>query len=224
MSTGFVLEFEPREQFGKGHNRRLRRQGKVPGVLYGAGRDPQPIELNWNTLMHQMEKEAFYTSIISLQEGAQAQPVIVKAVHRHPIKPQILHIDFQRILEDEEITLNVPIHFIGEAQSKGVKLQGGEIQHLMTEIEVTCLPKNLPEFIELDVTSLELNDLLHLSDVPVPEGVEFVELTHGRDPGVIAINPPRREEEEEAPAAEAELAAAAVPATEQEPAEDKDKG
>ena len=222
MSTGFVLEFEPREQFGKGHNRRLRRQGQVPGVLYGAGRDPQPIKLNWNTLMHQMEKEAFYTSIISLKEGAQAQPVIVKAVHRHPIKPQILHIDFQRILEDEEITLNVPIHFIGEAQSKGVKLQGGEIQHLMTEIAVSCLPKNLPEFIELDVTNLELNELLHLSDVPAPEGVEFVELTHGRNPGVIAINPPRREEAEAAPSADAAPEAAAVPASEQEPAEGKD--
>ena len=222
MSTGFELQVEPREQFGKGHNRRLRRAGKVPGVLYGAGSDPRPIALNWNSLMHQMEKEAFYTSIISLKVGEQAQPVIVKAVHRHPIKSQILHIDFQRILEDEEITLDVPIHFIGEAQSKGVKLQGGEIQHLMTEIEISCLPKNLPEFIELDVTNLELNELLHLSDVPVPEGVEFVELTHGRDPGVIAINPPRREEEEEAPAAEAAPEAAAVPATEQEPPETKD--
>ena len=216
MSTGFELQIESRDQYGKGPNRRLRRQGKVPGVLYGAGRDPRSIALNWNSLMHQMEKEAFYTSIISLVEEGKAQPVIVKAVHRHPIKPQILHIDFQRILEDEEITLDVPIHFIGEAAAKGVKLQGGEIQHLMTEIEVSCLPKNLPEFIELDVTDLELNQILHLSDVKAPEGVEFVELTHGRNPGVIAINPPRREEEEalaEAPAT------AEVPATEQAPPE-----
>jgi len=221
MSTGFELEFEPRDQHGKSHNRRLRRHGRVPGVLYGAGRDPRPISLNWNSLMHQMEKEAFYTSIITLKEGDKAQPVIVKDVHRHPIKPQILHIDFQRILEDEEITLDVPIHFIGEAQSKGVKIQGGEIQHLLTEIEVSCLPRNLPEFIEVDVSGLELNQLLHLSDIPAPEGVEFVELTHGRDPGVVAINPPRREEEE-APAAEAAPAAAAVPATEQEPPESSD--
>jgi len=221
MSTGFELEFEPRDQHGKSHNRRLRRHGRVPGVLYGAGRDPRPISLNWNSLMHQMEKEAFYTSIITLKEGDKAQPVIVKDVHRHPIKPQILHIDFQRILEDEEITLDVPIHFIGEAQSKGVKIQGGEIQHLLTEIEVSCLPRNLPEFIEVDVSGLELNQLLHLSDIPAPEGVEFVELTHGRDPGVVAINPPRREEEE-APAAEAAPAAAAVPATEQDPPESSD--
>jgi large subunit ribosomal protein L25 len=212
MSTGFQLQIESRDRSGKGPNRRLRREGKIPGVLYGAGRDPRSITLNWNSLMHQMEREAFYTSIISLVEEGKSQPVIVKAVHRHPIKPQILHIDFQRILEDEEITLDVPIHFIGEMQSKGVKLQGGEIQHLMTEIEVSCLPKNLPEFIELDVTELELNQILHLSDVKAPEGVEFVELTHGRNPGVIAINPPRREEQEaptEAPTT------AEVPASEQ---------
>lgn len=222
MSTGFELEIELREQLGKGHNRRLRTQGRIPGVMYGAGRDSRAISLNWNTLMHQMEKEAFYTSIISLKEDGQTQAAIVKAVHRHPIKPQILHIDFQRILEDVEITLNVPIHFIGAALSKGVKLQGGEIQHLMTEIEVSCLPRNLPEFITLDVTHLELNQLLHLSDVPVPEGVEFVELSHGRNPGVISVNPPRREEEE-AVVAEAAPDAAAVPATDQAPTEDKDK-
>lgn len=221
MSTGFELEFESRAELGKAANRRMRREGKVPGVLYGAGRDPRSIVVSSNTLMHQMEREAFYTSIITLREGESTQPVIVKDVQRHPIKPQILHIDFQRILEDEEITLDVPIHFIGEAQAKGVKLQGGEIQHLMTEIEVSCLPKNLPEFIELDVTELELNDVLHLSDVPVPEGVEFVDLSHGRDPAVVAINPPRREEEE-APVVEAEAApeAGEVPATEQAPPEE----
>ena len=210
MSTGFELEFQAREGKGKAHNRRLRREGRVPGVLYGAGRDARPISLDWNTLMHQMEKEAFYTSILSLKEGDNTQPVIVKDVQRHPIKTQILHIDFQRILEDEEITLDVPIHFLGEAQAKGVKLQGGEIQHLMTEVEVSCLPKNLPEFLELDVSEMELNDLLHLSDVPVPEGVTFVELAHGRDPAVVAINPPRREEVEEEP-----VEAAAVPEGEQ---------
>lgn len=207
MSTDFELEFESREHTGKSHNRRLRRDGRVPGVLYGAGRDARAISLEWNTLMHQMERAAFYTSILSLKEGDKTQPVIVKDVHRHPIKSQILHIDFQRILEDEEISLNVPIHFLGEEQAKGVKLQGGEIQHLMTEIEISCLPKDLPEFIELDVTELELNQLLHLSDVTIPEGVTFTDLAHERDPAVVAINPPRREEVEEA--VEEELVAAA---------------
>lgn len=223
MSTAFELEFEPREERGKSHSRRLRRQGKVPAVLYGAGRAPEAIVLSANSLAHQMEREAFYTSIISMKEGGRVQAVIVKDVHRHPVKPQILHIDFQRILEDEEITLDVPIHFIGEMQAKGVKTQGGEIQHLLTEIEVSCLPKNLPEFIELDVTNLELNEVLHLSDVPVPEGVEFVELTHGRDPAVIVINPPRREEEEEVPAEEiVEPEAAIEPTAEEGPAETED--
>lgn len=221
MSTGFELEFESRGQYGKGPNRRLRREGKIPGVLYGAGRDPRAIALSWNHLMRQMEKEAFYTSIITLRDGNEIQPVIVKDVQRHPIKPQILHIDFQRILEDQEITLDVPIHFIGEAASKGVKEQGGEVHHLMTEIEVSCLPKYLPEFIELDVSALELNQVMHLSDVSVPEGVEFVDLAHDRNPAVVSIDPPRREEEEEAPAAEAaeEVEAGEVPTTEQEPPE-----
>jgi len=224
MSTGFELEIQSREQTGKSNNRRLRRDGRVPGVLYGAGRDSRAISLEWNSLMHQMEKEAFYTSILSLKEGDNSQPVIVKDVHRHPFKTQILHIDFQRILEDEEITLNVPIHFIGEAQAKGVKIQGGEIQHLMTEIEISCLPRFLPEYIELDVTELELNQLLHLSDVAVPEGVEFVELTHGRDPGVVAINPPRREEVEAEVEAEAAVAAPEEGAAPAADASSDDKG
>jgi len=226
MSTGFELEFENREQRGTGNNRRLRREGKVPAVLYGAGREPRPIVLNQNTLMHQMEKESFYTSIISLKEGENSQPVIVKDVQRHPIKRLVLHVDFQRILEDEEITLDVPIHFVGEAQAIGVKIQGGEITRMMTEIEVTCLPRNLPEFIELDVSKLELNQLLHLSDIMVPEGVEFVALAHGQDPAVISINPPRREEEEtveEVEAAPVEDAAEAEGKDkEDEPDEDKD--
>jgi large subunit ribosomal protein L25 len=204
MSTGFELNFETRTALGTSSNRRLRRQGRLPANLYGAGRDPQSISLDQNSLFHQMEKEAFFTSIITLTEGENRQPVIVKEVHRHPAKRQILHMDFQRILEDEKITLDIPIHFIGEAASKGVKLQGGEIAHLLTEIEVSCLPKDLPEYIELDVTDMELNDLLHLSDITAPDGVEFVALTHGQDPAVISINPPRREEEEAEPT-EAEI-------------------
>ena len=209
MSKGFELDFESRDLHGKANSRRLRQTGMVPAVLYGAGRDPRAIALSQNTLMHQMEREAFYTSIISLKEGENTQPVIVKDVQRHPIKRQILHVDFQRILEDEEITLNVPIHFLGEDDAIGVKKQGGEVSHLMTEIEVSCLPKHLPEFIALDISKLELNQLLHLSDIAAPEGVTFVDLTHDRDPAVVSINPPRREEEEVEGAEEETLAAAA---------------
>ncbi|MDH3417908.1 MAG: 50S ribosomal protein L25/general stress protein Ctc [Gammaproteobacteria bacterium] len=220
MSKGFELEFESRDLQGKANSRRLRRTGMVPAVLYGAGRDPRAISLNQNTLMHQMEKEAFYTSIISLKEGENTQPVIVKDVQRHPAKRQVLHVDFQRILEDEEITLNVPIHFLGEEASIGVKQQGGEVARLMTEIEVSCLPKDLPEFIELDISHMELNQLLHLSDVAAPEGVTFVDLAHERDPAVISINPPRREEEE-VEAAEEEILAAAAEGEAEAPAEDE---
>lgn len=209
MSKGFELEFESRDLQGKANSRRLRQTGMVPAVLYGAGRDPRSIALSHNTLMHQMEQEAFYTSIISLKEGEKTQPVIVKDVQRHPVKRLVLHVDFQRILEDEEITLNVPIHFLGAEDAIGVKQQGGEIAQLMTEIEVSCLPKHLPEFIELDISNLELNQLLHLSDIAAPEGVTFVELTHDRDPAIVAINPPRREEEEVEAAEEEGLEAAA---------------
>lgn len=225
MSTGFELEFEPREQQGKANSRRLRRTGMVPAVLYGAGRDPRAITLNQNILMHQMEQEAFYTSIISLKEGKKTQPVIVKDVQRHPVKRQVLHVDFQRILEDEEITLNVPIHLLGEMEAVGVKQQGGEIVRQMTEIEVSCLPKDLPEFIELDITDLELNQVLHLSDVSAPEGVVFVDLAHERDPTVVGITPPRREEEEEVEAVEDEEGLEAAPEGEGEaPAEGEGEG
>lgn len=219
MSKGFELEFESRDLQGTANSRRLRGTGMVPAVLYGAGRDPRAIALNQNTLMHQMEREAFYTSIISLKEGEKTQPVIVKDVQRHPIKRLVLHIDFQRILEDEEITLNVPIHFLGTEDAVGVKQQGGEVAQLMTEIEVSCLPRHLPEFIELDISNLELNQLLHLSDVTAPEGVTFTELTHDRDPAVVSINPPRREEEEEVEAAEEEALEAAAEGEAEAPAE-----
>src|SRR5690606_29394730 len=118
-------------------------------------------------------------------------------VQRHPVKPQVLHVDFQRILEDQEITLYVPIHLVGEEIAKGVKDQGGALQHLMTDVEVTCLPRNLPEFLQLDVSNLELNQILHLSDIPLPEGVKIAALAHDQDQPVVSIIPPRREEEEE---------------------------
>jgi large subunit ribosomal protein L25 len=196
MSDGFVLEIEARDKLGKAETRRLRRRGKVPAVLYGGGEESRAIMVEDNLVSHQMEQEAFYTSILTLTQGSEKQAVIVKDVQRHPAKNSVLHLDFQRILADEKISLNVPIHFVGEEAAVGVKVQGGEITHLMTDVEVSCLPKDLPEFLELDVSSLELNQLLHLSDIPVPEGVELSALAHDQDPGVVSISPPRREEEE----------------------------
>jgi large subunit ribosomal protein L25 len=168
-----------------------------------------------------MDREAFYTSILTITVGSDEQPVVVKAVQRHPARPQIMHLDFQRVVEDEEITLNVPIHFLGEAAAKGVKEQGGVVEHIMTDVEISCLPRYLPEYLELDVTNLELNDIYHLSDIKLPEGVLSVALGHGQDLPVVAINPPRREEEDAPAAAEP----SAVPVAGAEPAaEPTDEG
>ncbi|MGI9259229.1 MAG: 50S ribosomal protein L25/general stress protein Ctc [Gammaproteobacteria bacterium] len=225
MSTGFELEIEVRDKLGTGETRRLRKRGKVPAILYGGGKDPQSVMLEKDRLQLQMEQEAFYTSILTLNLNGETQAVIVKDVQRHPAKRQVLHLDFQRILADEKITLNVPIHLLGQEEAVGVREQGGEVSHLTTDVEVSCLPKDLPEYLELDITDLELNQLLHLSDIKVPEGVELTALAHDQDPAVVSINPPRREEEDEVLEAEeeleegAELAEGEAPADGEAPAE-----
>lgn len=218
----FEIEAEAREGSGRSDSRRLRRQGRVPAIVYGGGKDPSSITLDGNSLSHQMAREAFYTSILTLKFGKNAQPVVVKEVQRHPAKSNAMHLDFQRVVEDEEITLNVPIHFIGEDVAIGVKEQGGVIEHALTDVEISCLPANLPEYLELDVSKLGLNEILHLSDLRYPEGVRSTQLTHGHDSPVAAIHPPRREEAE-APVGEEEAAAEPVAATapkEGEPEED----
>jgi large subunit ribosomal protein L25 len=206
----FELQGEPREVANRGGTRRLRKLGRVPAVVYGGGAEPRIISLDHHKLIHQMEHEAFYTSILTISLGKESQAVVVKDVQRHPARAEIMHLDFQRIVEDEEITLHVPIHFVGEVAAKGVKEQGGVIEHMATDVEISCLPRYLPEYLELDVSHLELNQIMNLSDIVLPEGVTSVALQHGQDLPVVAINPPRREEEEEAAAGEGEAAAAAV--------------
>jgi large subunit ribosomal protein L25 len=211
----FEINAETRAGKGRSDSRKLRRLGRVPAVVYGGGQEPRAITLDRNSLTLQLDLESFYTSILNLKFGDKSQPVVVKEVQRHPAKSTPMHLDFQRVVEDEEITLNVPIHFIGEEVAVGVKQQGGVIEHIITDVEISCLPANLPEFLELDVTSLELNDILHLSDIRYPEGVESTQLAHGHDSPVVAIHPPRREEvEEEALEAGAEAAPAAEGAAE----------
>ena len=218
MKAAFELAGEPRAQLGRTSARRLRKAGKVPAIMYGGGEAPESLVLDHNTLKHQMAREAFYTSILTLKLGAKAQQVVVKAVERHPARPIIMHMDFQRVREDVEITLNVPIHFLNEAEAKGVKDQGGVVNHILTDVEVRCLPRYLPEYLEIDVTPLELNQMFHLSDIKLPEGVTLVALAHGDDQPLVAVNPPR-EEEIEIPV-EAAAAPGEVPATAQaEPAE-----
>jgi len=214
--VSFEIQAEARQGRGRSDGRKLRRLGRVPAIVYGGGQDPSAISLDHNSLIHQMEREAFYTSILSIKLGAESQSVVVKDVQRHPARTQIMHLDFQRVVEDEEITLHVPIHFIGEAAAKGVKEQGGVIEHILTDVEISCLPRHLPEYLELDVSNLELNHIYHLSDIKLPEGVTSIALEHGQDQAVVAINPPRREEEEVP--AEA-VAASAVPTAGAEAAE-----
>jgi len=205
----FELAAESREASGRAGSRRLRTAGKVPAVVYGGGQPPSAVTLDHNLLTHQMEHESFYTSILTLKIGKSAESVVVKAVQRHPWRQQILHLDLLRVRADEEITLNVPVHFLNEESSIGVKTQGGIVEHLMSDVEVTCLPKDLPEYIEVDVSGVKLDQILHLSDLQLPEGVKLLALEHGSDHAMFAIHAPRRAEPE--PAAEDATAAAAAP-------------
>jgi large subunit ribosomal protein L25 len=206
----FEISAETRARSGRSDSRKLRRLGRVPAIIYGGGQGPSSVTLDRNSLVHQMALEAFYTSILNIKIGKDIQPVVVKEVQRHPAKSVVMHVDFQRVVADEEITMTVPIHFVGEAAAAGVKEQGGVIEHTITDVEISCLPANLPEYLELDVSGMQLNDILHLSDIKYPDGVASVQLSHGHDQPVVAIHPPRREEEE---AASTEVAPSEVPAS-----------
>ncbi len=207
MAISFELEAQPRQDKGKGASRRLRRADQVPAILYGAGKEPTPLLLDHNKVLVALQNEGFYTHILTLKVGAEAEKVILKDLQRHAYKPRVLHMDFQRIRADEKLKMHVPLHFIGADQAPGVK-EGGLLSHLLSDVEVSCLPANLPEFIEVDVSNLGLDQLLHLSELKLPAGVELVALSHGRDLPVANLHMPRAEVEEPAPAA-AEAAAGA---------------
>jgi len=172
MSQKFELFAEDRTDQGKGASRRLRRAGKVPAILYGAHRDPRALALDHNTLLHTIENEAFFSSILTVTTGDKSQPCIIKDIQRHPFRNILLHVDLQRITEDEEIRVSVPFHFLGEDDAPGVK-QGGVLSRVMNELEIICLPKHLPEYIEVDVSALELDDNITLDQVKLPEGVSI---------------------------------------------------
>ena len=183
MSETFEVIAQPRDDVGKGASRRLRRQGRVPAIIYGAHREPTMISLSHNELVQQLENEAFYSHILDLKVEGQSYPVVLKDLQRHPAKPFVLHADFQRVSMDEKIRMMVPVHFVNESVAKGVKM-GGAVSHNLTEIEITCLPKDLPEFIGLDMTHMDIGDIVHLSEVPLPAGVE---LAHAPDPDVPVV-------------------------------------
>ena len=194
MSDDLDLIAEVREDQGKGASRRLRREGRVPAILYGGNRPPRALSLDHNALLHQMEQESFYSSVLTIKAGERTQPAIVKDIQRHPAKHQIMHIDLQRVLEDERIRMNVPIHYVNEETAVGVKQHGGVVSKLATEVEVTCLPADLPEYFEVDIAELDIDQMLHLSDIKTTGSVEIIELSHGtdHDQPIIAINTPKR--------------------------------
>jgi large subunit ribosomal protein L25 len=209
MSDDFDLIADIREDQGKGASRRLRHQGKVPAIIYGAGRPPRPLVFDHNRVIQQLANESFYSSILNIKVGENSQAAILKDVQRHPAKPIVMHMDFQRIVEDEEIKMLVPIHFIGEDVAPGVKTGGGSVSHLITEVEVVCLPKHLPEYLDIDVSELELDAMLKMSDIPLPEGVSIPALAQGEDADrpVVSIHVIKEVVIEE----EEELDAGAVP-------------
>ncbi len=196
MKTSFELGAEFRDDQGKGASRRLRRTGKVPAILYGGHRDARGLALDHQKLTQLLDNERFYSTILNVRVGDQSQAAILKDVQRHPARNAVLHIDLQRVVENEKIRIRIPLHFKGESIAIGVKTQGGIVSHQKTDLDVSCLPKDLPEFIDVDVSGLALNQSLHLSDLKVPEGVELVELAHGRDSTVVSVHMPRAEEPE----------------------------
>ena len=214
MAISFNLSAELRSDKGKGASRRLRRLNKVPGILYGAGEPPVQLAFDHNEVRNSLSHEAFYSHILKIKVGNEEHQAIIKDLQRHPAKPVVMHLDFLRVKDHIEIRVHVPLHFKNEKEAVGVKTQGGVVSHNMIEVEIACLPRYLPEFIEVDVIALELNHALHLSDLKLPEGVRIVQLAYGEehDLPVVSVHHPRIEVEEE-PAAEAAPAeGAAAPA------------
>ncbi len=214
MRISFTFGADAREMQGKGASRRLRHTGKVPAILYGAQKDAQALILDQQNLLTMIGDERFYSSIVRLKIGASTQEAIVKDVQMHPAKNLVVHVDLQRVVENEKIRISLPIHFKGASISPGVKTEGGVVSHMRADVEVSCLPKDLPEFLELDMSGMALNDTKFMADIPLPPGVAIPELTQRNAP-VASIHAPRAEEPEPvaAEAAAVPVEGAAAPAT-----------
>jgi len=214
MRVSFTFGADPREAQGKGASRRLRHAGKVPAILYGGHKEAERLVLDQQNLLTMIANERFYSSIVQVKNsnGTQ-QEAIVKDVQMHPARNVVVHVDLQRVVENERIRIKVPIHFKGETISPGVKTQGGVVSHMRADVEVVTLPKDLPEFLELDLSGMNLNETKFLSDIPLPTGVSIPELTRRNAP-VVSIHSPRAEEPEPvaAEAAAVPVEGAAAPA------------
>ena len=181
MSDSHIINAEMRDVQGTGASRRLRHAGQVPAVLYGAGKDPAMLTLDHNSLYHNLEDESFHSSILTVDIAGKKEKAILRDVQMHPYKQLIMHIDLQRISATDKIHMSIPLHFTGGDEAPGVKIEGGIVSHLITELDIICLPDNLPEFISVDVSDLHLGDSIHLSEITLPEGVESTTLSHGGD-------------------------------------------
>ena len=206
MSTDFTLHAKGREDTGKGASRRLRRlAGEIPAIVYGGKKAAAQISLSQKDVTKALENEAFYSHVISLDVDGKSEDVIIKDLQRHPAKAYVMHMDFFRVSKTTKLQTRAPLHFINEEACVGVKLGGGLIAHSMTDLEISCLPKDLPEYIEVDMADIEIGQTVHLSDIKLPKGVESVALSHGDDHDlpVAAVNKPKAVEEisDEAPEA-----------------------
>jgi len=217
MSQKFEVTAELRTAKGTGASRRLRRSGKVPGVVYGAGKEAVPVAFDHSAMLRQLGIEAFHTSILTLHLDGESDQAVLRDYQMHPTKPQVLHVDLQRISATEKIHMRVPLHFVGGDVAPGVKQEGGIVSHQITEIDITCLPHQLPEYLEVDISQLHLNDSVHLSDVKLPEGVTIPQLAHD-DLAVATITAVTVEEEAPEAAAESVAPAAAEAAAPGAPA------
>jgi len=220
MSVHHTIVAEFREDVGKGASRRLRRQGKVPAIIYGGHRDPVALTLQQTALLRASEHESFYASIIEIRVGDDlSQQAVVRDLHRHPFKPVIMHVDFMRVSAGELLTIAVPIHFIGEDRSPAGKASGVVIQHHMTDVEIEALPQDLPEFLSVDLSGMSVGDVVMLSDIPLPEGVSIPALESGAEHDAVVANAIHVKETQGTDADMVEI----TPVAEGEPVEEADR-
>jgi large subunit ribosomal protein L25 len=225
MSDQFEVQAELREDMGKGASRRLRRHAnKVPAIIYGGGKDPQPLSIIRKDLEKSLENEAFYSHILEVNVAGDVQKAILKDLQRHPAKDYVTHADFLRVSDKVAIKVNVPIHFLNEETCRGVKIEGGIIQHQATDIEVSCLPANIPEYIEVDMAEVVTGQIVHLSDIALPEGVTSVALALGEDHdlAIASVIAPKGGSSDDVEAVEAEDADAGADADADEEGESED--
>lgn len=223
MADKYELSAETRKGLGKADSRRMRRvANQIPAIIYGAGKTPTPILINHHQMDNALKNDAFYSHILTVRVGSTEEKVVLKALQRHPSRPQILHADFLRISASEKLHMNVPIRFINEEVAPGVKEDHGLVSHLLNDVEIRCLPSDLPEFIEADLSELGMDQSFHLSQLKVPHGVEIVALLHEDDRPVASIHKPHMEETEEqaaAPSAEVPLVGEEGEGAEEQPKE-----